>query len=207
MQIEYIEPIRRAWNRMVEVLYRNFDFAKYLAIAFCAWLAMLAVGGGGGGTLYQHGPGDDLSELPGSAKEGLESIFQGLLLISVVVLILLLVVSLLILLLWLSSRGKFMFLDNVLQNRGEVVIPWKKFRRLGNSLFFLADSFWFIVHGAAFVDWLANRSPVLSHGKRPVPAPCNPARPSGRHCYRLLHCSSLRLVFSREFHYPYHARI
>jgi len=35
----------------------------------------------------------------------------------------------------LRSRGKFMFLDNVVHDRAEVSQPWQDFRRLGNSLF------------------------------------------------------------------------
>jgi hypothetical protein len=40
-----------------------------------------------------------------------------------------------IILTWLSSRGKFMFLDNVVHERAKVVQPWHQFRREGNSLF------------------------------------------------------------------------
>lgn len=36
---------------------------------------------------------------------------------------------------WLGSRGRFMFLDGVVHNRGAVVAPWREYRREGNSLF------------------------------------------------------------------------
>ncbi len=36
---------------------------------------------------------------------------------------------------WLSSRGRFMFLDGVARNRGAVVEPWHEYRTEGNSLF------------------------------------------------------------------------
>jgi hypothetical protein len=36
---------------------------------------------------------------------------------------------------WLNCRGKFMFLDGIVRNRGAVVEPWKDYRREGNSLF------------------------------------------------------------------------
>lgn len=45
------------------------------------------------------------------------------------------IVGLGLLIMWLGSRGEFMFLDGVVHNRGAVVEPWKKYRRLGNSLF------------------------------------------------------------------------
>ncbi|MEJ2420745.1 MAG: hypothetical protein P8018_03285 [Acidobacteriota bacterium] len=41
-----------------------------------------------------------------------------------------------LLFLWLGSRGRFMFLEGVVRDRAAVAEPWRKFRRLGNSLFF-----------------------------------------------------------------------
>ncbi|HUT23490.1 MAG TPA: hypothetical protein VM492_04020, partial [Sumerlaeia bacterium] len=38
---------------------------------------------------------------------------------------------------WLSSRGRFMFLDGVARNAGAVVEPWRRFQTHGNSLFLL----------------------------------------------------------------------
>lgn len=38
-------------------------------------------------------------------------------------------------LIWLSSRGTFMFLDNVVHDRAEIAKPWKRYRTEGNSLF------------------------------------------------------------------------
>ena len=37
--------------------------------------------------------------------------------------------------LWAGSRGKFLFLDNVVHNRALVKQPWREFREQGNSLF------------------------------------------------------------------------
>jgi hypothetical protein len=49
--------------------------------------------------------------------------------------ILAVIVGLWLLVLWLNSRGQFMFLYCVAQNKAEVVNPWYQFRRHGNSLF------------------------------------------------------------------------
>jgi hypothetical protein len=38
---------------------------------------------------------------------------------------------------WWSSRGKFMFLDNVVHDRSQVVALWKEYKVEGNSLFVL----------------------------------------------------------------------
>ena len=49
-----------------------------------------------------------------------------------------------IVLIWLSSRGSFMFLDNVVHNRAEVANPWRNYKREGNSLFVWRLVFGFI---------------------------------------------------------------
>ena len=41
----------------------------------------------------------------------------------------------LLLVLWVSSRGKFVFLDDVLYDRAEIAEPWRRYRKAGNSLF------------------------------------------------------------------------
>ena len=46
-----------------------------------------------------------------------------------------LVVVISVICLWISSRGKFMFLDNVVHNRALVKAPWKEYSAVGNSLF------------------------------------------------------------------------
>jgi hypothetical protein len=40
-----------------------------------------------------------------------------------------------IVILWLSSRGKFMFLHNVVHDKAEVAKPWREYNKEGNSLF------------------------------------------------------------------------
>jgi fumarate reductase subunit D len=36
---------------------------------------------------------------------------------------------------WISARGRFIFLDCVVKNRAAIVSPWKDYRREGNSFF------------------------------------------------------------------------
>ena len=49
--------------------------------------------------------------------------------------LLLLGVAVWVLLLWLSSRGRFMFLHCVALDKAEVAIPWRKFEPEANGLF------------------------------------------------------------------------
>ncbi|MFV2073108.1 MAG: hypothetical protein ACC742_10720, partial [Thermoanaerobaculales bacterium] len=49
MNIAYMEPLTRAWERMKLILWRPFDLAKWFVLGFSVWLAGLADGAGGGG--------------------------------------------------------------------------------------------------------------------------------------------------------------
>jgi len=64
------------------------------------------------------------------------------LIIAAVAVVAILVTGISVLLLWVGSRGKFMFLDNVVNRRERVAEPWREYRTHGNSLFL-----WKLVYG------------------------------------------------------------
>jgi hypothetical protein len=140
--IGYTLPTSRSFEGMKAVLFRPFDIGKWFVLGFSAWLAGLLDGGGSGG-----GGGGDLGTGAGSADDmGSEvgdvfhSIAQWItdnlgLVIVIGTALLLIGLAIFLVLLWVSSRGKFMFLDNVLHNRALVAEPWTRFRAQGNSLF------------------------------------------------------------------------
>lgn len=140
MTISYIAPLRQGWERMVDILFRPFDVKKWFVIGFAAWLANLTNGGGGGG-----GGADDVSEAADSGvaegvAEGLDQAVEAFRSLpgwafyagaaGCVV-----VIAVVVLVLWLSARGKFIFLDNVVRNEGRIRLPWREYRREGDSLF------------------------------------------------------------------------
>lgn len=145
MNIQYIEPLSGGWNRMKKALFQPFDLAKWFVLGFTAFLAALLDGGGGGGGgnsnigKRSNADFDDLFNFPGIAVQWLNDhpVWFTLIVIGVVILF---VIG--IILTWLSSRGKFMFLDNVVHNRAEVKKPWYEFAKEGNSLFL-----WRFVYG------------------------------------------------------------
>jgi len=136
MTISVLDPIGRAWERMVEICFRPFNFQKWLALGFCAFLAFLGRGGGGFnfpsnlGDYGKKGPGEEFD----TALRWLQQNLAAVLLVGAGLLLLGLALG--ILLQWLSSRGQFMFLDGVLKNRGAVKEPWARFEELGNRLFY-----------------------------------------------------------------------
>jgi hypothetical protein len=126
-QISVVEPLSPAFERVKIILFRPFDLGRWFVIGFCAWLANLAnPGGGGGGPNYQGG---DLHEAKQFVVENMAW------LIPVVIFGALIIIGLWLVFTWLSSRGRFMFLHCVAQNKAEVRVPWHKFREHGNSLF------------------------------------------------------------------------
>jgi hypothetical protein len=128
--ISVIDPIGPAIGRVKEILFQPFDFEKWFVIGFCAWLSILCDGGGGGMNFNANAPSR------GDFQHAKEAIMESLpWLIPVFIVGFAAVVALGILFLWLSSRGKFMFLHCVATNRAEVKMPWNNYRRAGNSLF------------------------------------------------------------------------
>jgi len=105
IHVSVIDPIGPAFERVKTILFRPFDLGKWFTIGFCAWLAYLVSGGGGGGG--------------GGGGRGGRGI--GIVIWLAVI--------------WLSSRGRFMFLHCVAHNKAEVSNPWTKFRQHANSLF------------------------------------------------------------------------
>jgi hypothetical protein len=143
--IAYFPPLEKAFGRMKRILFKPFNFTKWLALAFTAWLANLCEGGNGGtgGGNFNlpsgqgGGGGPDFSSL--TERIGRAEIA---IIVAVVVVVILLIVVISLVVGWINSRGKFMFLDNVAHDRAEIKKPWRDFRKQGNSLFL-----WRIVYG------------------------------------------------------------
>ena len=151
MNISYGEPISKGWDRMKNALFNPFDLGKWFVIGFTAFLAGLADGPGFGNGSYKSGTDnwnfENLAEYPGNAWEWLlaNTLWSILIIIGI-----LLLIALGILVTWLSSRGKFMFLDNVVHDRALISKPWNQFKTLGYSLFL-----WRICFGIIFFAVIA----------------------------------------------------
>jgi hypothetical protein len=130
-------PVGQAMDRVKKVLFQPFDAGKWFVIGFCAWLARLGEGGGFHGGFHSgghHGPG--AQSIRAGIEEARDYVLHNLAWI-VPLVIALVVVSLAVglVLMWLSSRGRFMFLHCVALNTAEVRVPWIQFAREANSLF------------------------------------------------------------------------
>jgi hypothetical protein len=133
MRPSVVEPVSRAMDRTARILFQPFDLRKWFVLGFCAWLAYLGENAGGGGNVGNRfrDHGEDFQDVVWSAWEWVRD-HLGLVLVLAILLF-----ALGILILWISSRGKFLFVDGVIRDRAAVAEPWREFAPLGNSLFWM----------------------------------------------------------------------
>ncbi len=140
MNISYSEPLSRAWLRMKILLFRPFDMGIWFALGFTAFLAGLADGAGSqGGNFTNRLKGDsdfeDVGEIARNFGDSTQDFLDTGWGIGLVLLAGMVIIVFGLLALWLSSRGRFMFLDNLVHSRTKVKQPWHEFASLGDSLF------------------------------------------------------------------------
>jgi len=133
--VSVVDPIGPAIERVKMILFRPFSLERWIVIGFCAWLAHMAEGGGGGGgrANYNVGSGEEFRGMVDEAREFVTTNLYWLL--PVVIIGLIVIVGLWLLIAWLNSRGRFMFLYCVAQNKAEVKNPWHQFGQHGDRLF------------------------------------------------------------------------
>lgn len=171
MNISVTDPISPAIERTKTILFRPFDLTKWMAIGFCAFLSSLGEGGGGGnfGQNYDFGGGGGGGEGNQEVKQAVQWVEQNLpLVLGVGAAILLLSFLFGMLLLWLGCRGRFMFIDAIVKNKGVVAEPWREYKQEANSLFwirFLLSVIGFLLFAVVFVVGIVVALPDLRNGK------------------------------------------
>lgn len=141
-------PVSPAWDRMKDILFRPFDLGKWFALGFTAWLATL---GDHGGSFNPGSAKNELVEKGGSSGPNWQSMVDrvqtameqhGSLILSMAAVAVVAAVVIGLLVLWLRCRGRFIFLDNCVNDRADVASPWRVFKQHANSLFW-----WSLVYG------------------------------------------------------------
>jgi len=130
--ISVIEPVSSALEKVKSILFKPFEIDKWFTIGFCAWLAYL---GRSGLNFHFNFPFGNLHN-SGAPLGQVQSFFSKhfLLITTLGSIGLLIGLAIMITLLWLSSRGRLMFLYCIAENKAEVKTPWHKFRETANSL-------------------------------------------------------------------------
>ena len=138
-EISVTEAIEPAYERVKRMLFQPFDFSKWIVIGFCAWLAGLGESGGGGFNgfgNFGNGQGGQAGEkIRQSYAQARDYVLANLdWIIPLAVFLVLLLLAIWLLVIWLSSRGKFMFLHCVAWDKAEVEEPWRQYAAEANSL-------------------------------------------------------------------------
>lgn len=162
-KVSYGAPLKTAWHRTVAWLFAPWDLAKWLAIAFAAWVARLDEGGWGvlpalriGGRVFQA-PWLRTGT-PGP---------RAFLLASAGATVLLGAFALGLFVMWLASRARFIFWDNAVRGRAEWSSPWVRLRALGDSLFLWRLGFLVVAAGLGVCAALLALAVALPFATRP----------------------------------------
>jgi hypothetical protein len=150
-EINVVEPITPACERVQQMLFKPFDLAKWITLGFCAWLAGLGESGGGGSYGYNGGnhggnpAGQPLEQFRHFYHVAGDYMMANLVwIVPSAIFLVLAGVALWVLVLWLSSRGKFMFLHCVALDKAEVEVPWRQFAGAANRLLRFRIALWLI---------------------------------------------------------------
>ena len=120
-QIHIVRSLDAAWTEMIRILFQPFQWRKWLGLGFCAFLADL-IGGCSASTSTTE-------------PERLAPFWKDPWMLTAVIIIGIIALVITLLFTWLSCRGKFMFLDGVVHNRGAIVHSWREYRKEAWSLF------------------------------------------------------------------------
>jgi hypothetical protein len=151
--VDFTRAFDSAWERMHVILFRPFDFGKWCAIGLSAFLAGFLQGGNGFNFSFNppgfnnnafpkysgvQVPNVTIQQFHTNVSHVISSMQTGLLVLFAI-LIFIIIFGFIFLLYWLGARGQFMFLDNIVRNRGAVAWPWNFYARQANNLllFFL----------------------------------------------------------------------
>lgn len=134
-KIEIFTPFGDAFELTKRILFQPFDLKKWFVIGFAAFLAGLADGtrfGGGNfpspsGNWKDGGNSERFSALSDQVMSWLFTGVMAAVVVGVLVMI--------FLFMWLGSRGRFIFIDCIVHDRGAIEAPWREYKRDANSFF------------------------------------------------------------------------
>ena len=139
----------KAYNKMKTILFKPFNFEKWLILAFCVWMVNMFENYGQNFSfvgnldprhishLKSLNIPAELSSFINNANSFTETKIGISLILGVVLLFIIIIMASIIifLLMWLKSRFDFIYLDNLKNNTQKISIPWKKYKTIGNSCF------------------------------------------------------------------------
>jgi hypothetical protein len=133
-KIEIFKPFGEAFELMKKILFQPFDLGKWCVVGFAAFLASLSGGFGYSFNLFSHwGAREDRKAIAESFPDLGHVAQMEWWVIALMVIGGLIILALVLVFMWLGARGRFIFTDCVVCNRGAIVAPWKEFRGAGKQ--------------------------------------------------------------------------
>jgi hypothetical protein len=161
-KIEIFKPFGEAFELTKKILFQPFDLSKWLVIGFAAFLSHFS-----SGTRFNFNFGN--WNPPGWRSWSRQTIDQPLqhmphwmipLLFAAIPVIL----TLIFVLMWVGARGRFMFTNCIVRNRGAIAEPWREFKKEANSFFFFSLLIALIMIIVLVIAFLPMVLPVILHG-------------------------------------------
>lgn len=153
MSIQYFAPLSHSFERMKRALFNPMNLSKWFVMGFAAFLAGLTDVKFNGGFFSNWSGKEKPAEvfnLPRNIWEWLQQ-HPGWLVAIAVLIFLGVVIG--VLLSWVSARGKFVFLDNIVHDRALIAAPWREYRSEANS-FFLWSLLFGVISAAISLPYL-----------------------------------------------------
>jgi MFS family permease len=140
-KIQIFEPFGAAYELMKRILFQPFAFEKWIVIGFAAfisgaWGPGLNPSGWRSGNWNFRSTHHSFNTTTETMPAWLIPLIIGCVVVGLAVVLVLA---------WVASRGRFIFTDCVVKNRGAIVEPWKEYRREGNSYFLFSIAVGFLV--------------------------------------------------------------
>ncbi|MCL2649281.1 MAG: hypothetical protein FWD61_20165 [Phycisphaerales bacterium] len=146
MPISIGDALSLAFRRTGNICFRPFDLGKWFIMGFCVFLSTCGDNGGHfncGSNFNFRRPSGTPSHafLPGpSAKVFLDNLWTTITsnlhwIIPVAIIVFVIGLAIVLAVMYLRCRGRFMFLDNVIEGRAAIVEPWKRYGSQAYSYF------------------------------------------------------------------------
>jgi hypothetical protein len=164
-KIEIFKPFGEAFELMKKILFQPFDLTKWLVIGFAAFLASLSGGFHSSFNPFSSWSGREDRKAIAESFRDVGSAWQMDWWVIVLIIIgALIFLALILVLMWLGARGRFIFTDCIVRNRGAIVAPWKEFRIQGNSFFLFSLLIALCVIGLVVIAGLGLALPLIAQG-------------------------------------------
>ena len=137
-QIEIFAPFNQAMELTRSILFRPFDIGKWLVIGFAAFLSGWFNSGGGGVNPWSFRDWHRFNGRPTFDYSSFNVEHPGPFLVGLIAALVIFGVALVVLWIWITCRGRFIFIDCIVRNRAAITEPWHEYRHEGNRFFLFA---------------------------------------------------------------------